>query len=125
MTVPDWLNEGLPECFVRGSAREQRMAAYVDDPVDVGSARRRARYTRTLRRWPDIVSPPQDMAGVEAFEEFHDTTTQGGALTFTFPRPRRSTDSPSGVIVTVRFVAPIEIEPAGPKYLVRFGVEEV
>ena len=126
MTTPDWTTAGLPQCFLFGSAKERRRAFWANDPAEVGAGRRRRRFSRTLRLWPEVSTPPISQAEVEALEAFFDETTDGGALSFTFPRPRRVSVDQSVTIVTVKFISEIEIIPrTAGKYLGQFGVEEV
>ncbi len=126
MATISWTDRGLPECFLRGAGRETRKAFWANDPADVGAGRRRARFSRVLRQWPQIQTPPITRAVVELIETFFDTTTSKGAKTFDFPRPRRLASDDSVVTVTVKFTSEIEIVPlASGWWQVQFGVEEV
>lgn len=72
-----------------GTFRETTKEPWVNDPSAVGSARRRARFTRALRRFAyrTIVSSAQKAI----LETFYDTTLSNGVLSFNWTHPVTST----------------------------------
>ena len=124
----NWITEGLPAYFAPGSGEEERIDPFVDDPSnEVGPSRRRKRFTRARRRWPNISRQVQTRTQIEAIETFYDTTTDGGTLSFEFPRARLVASDDSTVTVTVRFIAgTFRIEDVSADiWQVSFGIEEI
>lgn len=123
--MSDWIDEGLPVNFALSSADVDGVPVYVDDPVDVGAPRRRARFTRQLRRWPAIVIPWCDRADKAAVLAFHDTTLSKGAISFTFPVYLLDGDV-GGASVSVRFTGrPKPTAITADDWTVSFGIELV
>lgn len=124
MTI-SWVGEGLPTNFILSSGATKRRSYWADDTPEVGAARRRKRFSRSLRSWPEIESIPMDLAFIEAFETFYETTTDSGQEVFEFPAPKRFANGDIET-VTVRFIAEPEINPLSNQlWQVKFGVEEV
>lgn len=113
----------LPACPLVGGV-EDRTVRYVEDSGAVGAPRRRARFTRDLRKW-SITMPPFDRSQVEALETFWDDDLGGGVNSFNMPRPRRSSVDAT-VTVTVRFVKFPAITHIGPdRYSVTYDLQEI
>lgn len=74
----------LPQPDV-SSLEEAATEAYVSDSSEVGAARRRARFTRVLRRWSwtMVMSATQRAA----LDTFYETTLENGVLTFNWTHP--------------------------------------
>jgi hypothetical protein len=113
----------LPACPLVGGI-EDRTVRYVEDSGAVGAPRRRARFTRDLRKW-SITMPPFNRTQIEALEDFWDDDLGGGVQAFNFTRPRR-TAADATVTVEVRFVKFPAITHIGPdRYSVTYELQEI
>lgn len=83
MAAIDW-PAGLPLAR-SGALTEQPISAYVDDGADVGMARRRKRFTRTLRIFSFTLRLTN--AQLATLRTFIDTTSDGGVLRFNWTHP--------------------------------------
>jgi phage-related protein len=79
----DWLTS-IPVALV-GTIREGRVANYVNDARAVGAARRRARFTRTLKTFGFSLRLTNAEAAL--LRTFIDTTTGGGVEAFNWTHP--------------------------------------
>lgn len=119
----NWTLHNLPVCFLVGSDAEKMRAFWVEDAAEAGPPRRRARFSRELREWPSITTPPVKNDVIDRLMEFHTIYLAKGARPFWFPVPRRRGGYE---MVYVRFSSPPEIIPINSLlYNVTFGLEEV
>lgn len=113
----------LPKCPLVGSV-EDRTVRYVEDSGKIGAPRRRARFSRDLRKW-SFTLPRFSRVQVEALEEFWNTDLDGGVNAFNIARPRRSALN-AEVLVTVRFAKFPAITHIGPdEYSVTYELLEI
>lgn len=87
MASIDWLTTIDPALV--GTIQESRVPNYVSDAGQVGAARRRARFTRTLKTFAFTIR----MTNAEKLllDTFIDTTTSGGVAAFNWTHPVTST----------------------------------
>ena len=92
-----WPLASLPDAPLDGSFSQTPVPSFVDDRPDIGAARRRARFTRTLRRFAFryLVTTAQK----DALDTFYYTTTSGGVASFDWDHPD------TGETLSVRFTA--------------------
>lgn len=109
--MTDWPLSSLPATPLDGSYSDQPLPNFVDDPAEIGAPRRRARFTRTLRRFSFryMLSTTQK----DALETFYYTTTGGGVTSFNWTHPDTAT------VYAVRFASD------GFRIAHRTGAEEV
>lgn len=85
--MTDWPS-GLPT-GIKGSIEEDFTPNYVDDSPEIGSARRRARYSRNLHRFSFTLR--LDNTDIASLRTFINTTTSGGVTSFNWTHPITST----------------------------------
>jgi hypothetical protein len=107
----------LPKADV-SSLEETSTEAYASDPSEVGSARRRARFTRVLRRWSwtAVLTAAQRAA----LDTFYEVTLSNGVATFNWTHP----------ITEVSYEVQFADRPAvrhfmGTHYSTSIGLEQV
>lgn len=93
MAAIDWPSSlPVPEA---GALQEAYVPPFVDDQAQVGAARRRKRFTRSLRSFSMTLFLTADERDV--LETFVDTETDGGTAIFNWTHPTK------GTIYEVRF----------------------
>lgn len=81
-----------------GEFSEEANTNWANDAAEVGAARRRKRFTRSLRRFRIVLV--LNAAQREILDEFFHSTTDGGVLTFDWTHPLDETT------YGVRFASP-------------------
>lgn len=93
MASIDW-PASLPVALL-GTLQESTGEAFVSDPAQVGAARRRKRFTRSLKSFSFSMIVTNTQAA--ALRTFVDTTTSGGVAEFNWTHPV------TAVVYEVRF----------------------
>ena len=120
----NWSAYNLPSCFLVGSAGEKVKSFWTEDPAEAGPARRRARFSRSLREWPSVTTGPIKSNEIDKILEFYNLYCAKGTRSFWFPSQRRRGGAVE--MVYVRFLSMPEIVPINSLvYNVSFGLEEV
>lgn len=108
----------LPLYVQEGGYQEKPGSTTLETGMDIGPAKIRRRFTRTIRQFS--VSMMMTPAQVATFETFYESDCLSGSISFTWVHPR------TRAVATVRFRNPrytIGVQGGGGSCMVQFTIE--
>lgn len=114
MAIETW-PPTLPKCFGIDGFSYQEVPNVIRSEVEVGAAKVRRRYTRSIVNISAGMVVDSD--GVKDFQTFYDFTLHSGVNSFLYQDPVMGKD------VEMRFVSPSVITPIGDRWKVAMQIE--